>query len=429
MGRHRLDYIMKRICSVDNLRLAADETKSVSYGADASAFYEYLNTNIILLQRDLMTSRYHPNIYWSFYLYYPRKRKVYSMEFSDKVVQSAIYRILKEEFQDSFYEHTYASLSNRGMNDLQSYIQTGIRECKKRYGTCIGLVCDIRHFHRNIDLGILKSRLRDYIKDISVLQLLDLFIDFHEGIDDKDPEYGLITGNKLNAFYTSIYMDPFDRYVKQDLRIKYYARYEDDMIFLLPDIDTAKEVYDKINSYLIGRLNLSLNQKTTISSYQNGISFCGNIFYQDKIYMKKSSIQNAYRFIREYEDSKINFKELTDKLISWTYHAEKYDNTENLIEKIWFKAYTAYTLKHRGMYRIDRRRIKPKCMRHIRYQHLSDTDLENCVKHTRYRMIQKGIIKDTVNFKGTDLRNYLNESSTHDNRVYFDAVWNEFQNS
>ena len=205
MGRHRLDYIMKRICSVDNLRLAADETKSVSCGADASAFYEYLNTNIILLQRDLMTSRYHPNIYWSFDLYYPRKRKVYSMEFSDKVVQSAIYRILKEEFQDSFYEHTYASLSNRGMNELRSYIHTGIKECKRRYGNCIGLVCDIKHFHRSIDLGILKSRLRDYIKDPFVLQLLDLFIDFHEGIDDKDPEYGLITGNKLNAFYTSIY--------------------------------------------------------------------------------------------------------------------------------------------------------------------------------------------------------------------------------
>ena len=67
-------------------------------------------------------------------------------------------------------------------------------------------------------------------------------------------------------------------------------------------------------------------------------------------------------------------------------------------------------------------------MKHIRYQHLSDADLENCVKHTRYRMIQKGIIKDTVNFKGVDLRNYLNESSTYDNRVYFDAVWNEFQN-
>ena len=41
------------------------------------------------------------------------------MEFSDKVVQTAIYRVLKEELQSSFYEHTYASLSNRGMNDLR----------------------------------------------------------------------------------------------------------------------------------------------------------------------------------------------------------------------------------------------------------------------------------------------------------------------
>ena len=76
------------------------------------------------------------------------------------------------------------------------------------------------------------------------------------------------------------------------------------------------------------------------------------------------------------------------------------------------------------MFRIDRRRIKPKCMKFIKYDHISDDELNQCVSHTRYRMIQKNIISDRVNFKGTDLKNYLNEASTYDNRVYFDALWN-----
>lgn len=424
MGRHRLDYIMKRICSVDNLNLAAEETKAVNCGADALSFFNFLYSNIILLQRDLVTSRYHPSIYWSFDLYYPRKRKVYSMEFSDKVVQTAIYRVLKEELQSSFYEHTYASISNRGMNELRQYIHSSIKECVRKYGNCYCIKCDIQHFHNNIDLGILKSRLRDYIKDPDVLKLLDLFIDFHEGIPEKDPNYGIITGNKLNGIFTSIYMDPFDRYVKQDLGIKYYVRYEDDILLLVSDKETAYEVLSNIESFLLGRLGLSLNKKTSITSYKNGITFCGNIFYLDKIIMTKSSIHNAYRFIHLYQDSKINFKQLTDKLISWTYHALQYDYSESLIDKVWFLAYTSYTLKHRGMFRIDRRRIKPKCMKFIKYDHLSDDELNQCVKHTRYRMIQKNIISDRVNFKGTDLKNYLNESSTYDNRVYFDALWN-----
>ena len=123
MGRHRLDYAMEKICSEENLYLGAEDTKSVNCGADALRFYDHLNTNIILLHNDLMTDRYQPSTYQSFYLSYPRKRKIYTLEFADKVVQSSIYRVLKEEFQNSFYEHTYASMSNRGIFDAKEYIQ------------------------------------------------------------------------------------------------------------------------------------------------------------------------------------------------------------------------------------------------------------------------------------------------------------------
>lgn len=423
MGRHRLDYIMEKICSEENLYLGAEETKSVNCGADALRFYDHLNTNIILLHNDLMTDRYHPSTYQSFNLSYPRKRKIYTLEFSDKVVQSSIYRVLKEEFQNSFYEHTYASMTNRGIFDAKEYIQDIISYMMKTYGTYYCIKGDIHSFHSNIEISILKSRLRDYIGDPRLLKLLYIFLDHTEGIPDKDPHTGIITGNKLNSFYTSIYMDPFDRYVKQDLHVKFYLRYEDDFLIFLPSIEEARNVLPKIESFLLGRLNLSLNQKTRIISSHEGIPFCGIKFYRNRSTLMRSSIDNTSRFLKWYQDDKISFKELTDKLVSWTSHAEHCGVPESLIEKIWFEAYSSYVYKHGGMSRLERRKIIPKCMRKIRYYHLSINELNHCTQKVRFRLIQKKVITTkTKPINGRELRSYLNIETPADGARYFDIT-------
>ena len=256
------------------------------------------------------------------------------------------------------------------------------------YGTYYCIKGDIHSFHSNIEISILKSRLRDYIKDPRLLKLLYIFLDHAEGIPDKDSSTGIITGNKLNSFYTSIYMDPFDRYIKQDLHVKYYLRYEDDFLIFLPSIDEAREVLSKIESFLLGRLNLSLNQKTRIN----------------RSTLMRSSIDNVSRFLKWYQDDKISFKELTDKLVSWTSHAEHCGVPDSLIEKIWFEAYSSYVYKHGGMSRLERRKIIPKCMKKIRYYHLSMKELNHCIN-------------------GKELRSYLNIETPADGARYFDITW------
>ena len=59
-------------------------------------------------------------------------------------------------------------------------------------------------------------------------------------------------------------MTSADHFIKRELRVPYYIRYMDDMIFLVPSKEQAHEVLGRFQMFLEDRLGLVLNQKTCI---------------------------------------------------------------------------------------------------------------------------------------------------------------------
>ena len=86
---------------------------------------------------------------------------------------------------------------------------------------------------------------------------------------------GLPLGNQSSQWFALFYLNTIDRYIKEELRIKGYIRYMDDMILIHRDKSYLQYALLEIKNRCQNELKLSLNQKTQIGMVENGIDFLG----------------------------------------------------------------------------------------------------------------------------------------------------------
>ena len=71
-----------------------------------------------------------------------------------------------------------------------------------------------------------------------------------------------------------LYLDGMDKLIKYELGIEYYGRYMDDFYLIHPSKGYLKYCLEVITAYL-ETLDLTLNGKTQIFPFKNGISYLG----------------------------------------------------------------------------------------------------------------------------------------------------------
>ena len=162
------------------------------------------------------------------------------------------------------------------------------------------------------------------VKDQQFLNLTKLLI-YH----DNSP-LGIPIGNYTSQYFANIYLNTLDHYVKERLKIKYYVRYMDDFVLLLNSKEEAKEVLQKIRSFLGQKLGLLLNQKTNYFKGKQGVLFCGYKIMPDHILIKKENKKKIYKKVKIwnqlYKEKKLDFKNTAMKLNSWIGHAKNADS-------------------------------------------------------------------------------------------------------
>ena len=134
---------------------------------------------------------------------------------------------------------------------------------------------------------ILKNILHQKIKCPQTLWLTDLIIDnsnkqipVHDYFDGDDlftslRRRGLPIGNLTSQFFANVYLNDFDHFVKEKLKIKKYIRYVDDFAFFSNDHLELTQVRQSIENYL-ATLRLKIHPiKSQIFSTKQGANFLG----------------------------------------------------------------------------------------------------------------------------------------------------------
>lgn len=181
--------------------------------------------------------------------------------------------------------------------------------CDVKYKKYYILKCDIKKFFASINHENLKKKLEKRIKDKEALKII-------YDIIDNDTE-GLSIGNMTSQILAIFYLNDFDHYVKEELKIKYYLRYQDDFVLFHESKKYLNECLVKIKAFLENE-KLTLNKKTRIYN-----SNCNFIFLGRDIYGRYKN----YRLIRKrlkkrrylYGIKKINLRSYTSSVQSFKY--------------------------------------------------------------------------------------------------------------
>lgn len=197
-----------------------------------------------------------------------------------RIIQWAIMLQLQEIFHKTFTPFTCASLPNRGIN-LASYLTKKYLK-KDREGTKYCLKMDVHHFYPSIDTKILKNMLRKKFKDPELLWLLDTIINSH-------PE-GIPIGSYLSQYMANFYLSYFDHWIKEELKVKYYIRYMDDLIILSDNKEQLHAWRKKISKYLEENLHLNLKKNWQVFPVESrGVDFVGYVMFHDYTLLRKKT--------------------------------------------------------------------------------------------------------------------------------------------
>ncbi len=218
----------------------------------------------------LRSKTYTVSEYSEFKVYEPKERIIQTTSFQDKVVQHSLCdNVLLPKLQRIFIPDNCAGQKGKGTLYGLDRLSEQMEQFHSRYGGAgYILKCDITKFFYNIRHDCLKDVVEYYFGyDPDVVWLCNLYIDSTEGV-------GIPLGNQINQGFALLYLDGMDKLIKYELGIEFYGRYMDDFYLIHPSKAYLRDCLEVLKAYL-DTLGLSLNGKTQIFPFKNGVNYLG----------------------------------------------------------------------------------------------------------------------------------------------------------
>ena len=261
----------EKVIDFRNMYKAYRKSKSGKGFRKSSARFNIMALDgINVLIEQLKNKTYRVSKYNEFKVYEPKERVIQTTSFKDKVIQHSLCdNVILPRLQSVFIEDNCAGQKGKGTLFGLDRLSEQMKAFYKRYGfEGYILKCDITKFFYNIAHVPLKEMVKYYFShDEDILWLCNLFIDSTEG-------KGIPLGNQINQGFALLYLDGMDKLIKYELGIEFYGRYMDDFYLIHKDKDYLKHCLEVITNYL-NTLELTLNGKTQIYPFKNGMSYLG----------------------------------------------------------------------------------------------------------------------------------------------------------
>jgi len=389
----KIDNIYPKIISKENLyRSAYMAARGRRYRDTTADFNFCLEEEIGKLHEELSAKTYRHGKYRLFSIYEPKERKIAAAPFRDRVVHHAVHDIIEPIIDKTFIYHSYACRKDKGTHKAVDKAQSFLRANRFCFHG------DIKKYFHSINYILLKGILRMKIDDKDTLWLLDEIVDSAvslQGAETLSPSLrghevpeasglaarqaipkarllrwpcspsrndgqGLPIGNLTSQFFANLYLNELDRFVKFDLKHRYYIRYMDDFLIFDYDKTALKDVKDKIGKFLRDSLSLELHAgKSQIYKTGNGIKFLGFRIYKDHRRLASDNVRRFRKRLKKFaymlennsrhceRSEAISKKRLLhpfgvcndvdkirDSIRSWVAHA-KHANSKKLRFNIW----------------------------------------------------------------------------------------------
>ena len=329
MKRH--GYLFERIVTFDNLLLAGKKALRGKKDRPVVAqFYFHLETELLHLEEELRSDTYAPRPYRTFMVREPKPRRICAADIRDRVVHHAICNLLEPVFEAFSIADSYACRKDKGTHRAIHRAQ----QLSRQYGFFLKL--DVRKFFENVDHTQLKERLKRKFKDAKLLALLERIID--QPIPGGVPGKGLPIGNLTSQHFANFYLGYLDHYVKDELGVKGYLRYMDDMLFFGDDKEDLHRLRAFVRGFLQAPLQLELKEERCfLAPVTVGIPYLGFRIFPRLIRLQRPGWTRFKRRVREreqaYQEGQLDERGLVQSvqsLLGHTQHANTLQLRRNL---------------------------------------------------------------------------------------------------
>lgn len=323
--------LFNSICSMDNLYRAYQNAKSGKgwykevKQIEKRPFYYLAGLQYMLKNHLFKTSEYEIFILNEG----KKKRDVYKLPFfPDRIAQWAILQVIEPFLVANMTTDTYSAIPGKGIqpivNDLRGYYKTKRVDGKKKSvwvpsillsdeeNTRYCYKIDLHHYYQSINHEVLKQKFRKVFKDPELLWLLDEIVDSINtateedlielslsGEIEVDPNTGIPIRNYMSQYSGNFYLSSFDHWVKEELHVKHYYRYMDDVVIFASSKEELHEIHRKVTAYTRDYLHLNIKGNYQIFPTKvRGVDFVGYRFFGEYTLLRKSTAINFKRKMR-----------------------------------------------------------------------------------------------------------------------------------
>ena len=275
------------------------------------------------------TGNYKWSGYREFFVHDPKKRLVMAAPFRDRIVHTAIHRVVFPIIDPRLGARTYACRFGMGNRNAVLRLKEQLLVMNKnRY--CIKL--DVQKYFDSIPHTVL---CRNFLKELPDKSLDDLIHDLvgsHDGYALKGK--GIPIGNLTSQLFANFYLSSIDKLACEKLGISHsvdhkeseahYMRYMDDMVILTRDKSLAFEVAMALVKHAKENLELIIPPRKIMVLGSDPIPFLGFVLSEDDKY--RPLRRNERKFVKKLKRATLKGKEFSLK----AQMIQSYESWQNL---------------------------------------------------------------------------------------------------
>lgn len=254
------------------LKVLENQGCAGSDGESLEDFGKALSRNLATLESEVRYQTYRPNALLRVAIDKDSgsERPLSIPAVRDRVLQTAVARVLTPVFEAEFEDSSYAYRKGRSVDQA---VQRVVR--LRDEGYCWVVDADIHCFFDEIDQAILMQRIHTLVADESILYLIRLWLEAE--VIDGDRRFrltkGVPQGSPLSPLLSNLYLDHLDNtLLERDLQL---VRFADDFLILCTSQSRAERALE-ITEEVLEQLKLKINRdKTSVLDFNRGFRFLG----------------------------------------------------------------------------------------------------------------------------------------------------------
>jgi hypothetical protein len=254
-------------------------------------YLQQLDRRLSELADGLISGEFPVGRFQQFLIRDPKERVITAPCFPERVLHHAIMNVCEPYFERWLIDDTFACRIGKGRN--AALARAGLFSRTHDWF----LSMDVRKYFDSIGHEVLNAGLAQKIKDGRLLRLFARIIASYRGAIGS----GLPIGSLTSQHFANFYLNRFDRFVKEILRINGYVRYMDDMVVWGKTREELTAALAKMEPFLAGELRISLKPAPFINRTAHGLDFLGSRIYPTHRILNRRSRIRYQRRLRDLQ--------------------------------------------------------------------------------------------------------------------------------